>query len=178
MFFYVVLWVLIGIKLPITLLIIWGWALWFLCGGLTLLGALEGFCWKSRLFWALKSHSLPLWDFRAQNRLDFQQNPSNALRNVNAPHKNHKAPRQINNSLINSYFTICSLLPTQPFSIGEWRLFRALPLFFEFFSNCFQLYFSQYCYRKFCEPVPLSFLIINLFFKSLNYLYSSLIFFL
>jgi len=42
-------------------------------------------------------------DFRAQNRLNFQQNPSNAPGNVNAPHKNHKAPRHIINSLINSY---------------------------------------------------------------------------
>ena len=42
-------------------------------------------------------------DFRAQNRLDFQQNPSNALRNVNAPHENNKALRHIINSLINSY---------------------------------------------------------------------------
>ena len=42
-------------------------------------------------------------DFRAQNRLDFQQNPSNAPSNVNPPHKNHKAPCHIINSLINSY---------------------------------------------------------------------------
>ena len=56
-----------------------------------------------RLFWALKSHSLCSCDFRAQNRLDFQQNPSNAPRNVNPPHKNYKAPRHIINSVINSY---------------------------------------------------------------------------
>ena len=43
-------------------------------------------------------------DFRAQNRLNFQPNPSNGPRNVNAPHKTHKAPRHIINSLINSYY--------------------------------------------------------------------------
>ena len=57
------------------------------------------------LFWALKSHSLRSCDFRAQNRLD----PSNAPRNVNSPHKNHKAPRHIINSVINSYkCTVCT----------------------------------------------------------------------
>ena len=41
-------------------------------------------------------------------RVDFQQawlskNPSNAPRNGNTQHKNHKDPRHIINSLINSY---------------------------------------------------------------------------
>ena len=56
------------------------------------------------LFWALKSHLLRSCDFRDQNRLNFQQNPSNAPRNVYAPHKNHKAKHHIIKSLINSYY--------------------------------------------------------------------------
>ena len=36
----------------------------------------------------------------AQNRRDFQPNPSNGPSNVKAPHKNHKAQRHIINSLI------------------------------------------------------------------------------
>ena len=38
----------------------------------------------------------------AQNRQDFQRNPSNGPSNVKAPHQNHKAPRHIINRLINS----------------------------------------------------------------------------
>jgi hypothetical protein len=34
---------------------------------------------------------------------DFQTNPSNGPRNVNAPHETHKAPRHIIKILINSY---------------------------------------------------------------------------
>jgi len=36
----------------------------------------------------------------AQNRRDFQRNPSNGPSNVKAPHQNHKAQRSIINSLI------------------------------------------------------------------------------
>ena len=39
----------------------------------------------------------------AQNRRDFQRNPSNCPRNVKVPHQNHKAPCHIINRLINSY---------------------------------------------------------------------------
>ena len=39
-------------------------------------------------------------EYTAQNRLDFQPNPSNGPRNVNTPHKTHKAPHHIINSLI------------------------------------------------------------------------------
>ena len=48
-----------------------------------------------------ESLSLRSRDSRAQNRRDFQQ--SNAPRNVNPPHKNHKAPPHIINSGINCY---------------------------------------------------------------------------
>jgi len=36
----------------------------------------------------------------AENRRDFQTNPSNGPSNVKAPHKNHKAQRHIINNLI------------------------------------------------------------------------------
>jgi len=39
----------------------------------------------------------------AQNRRDFQTNPSNGPSNVKAPHKTHKAQRHIINSLIGNF---------------------------------------------------------------------------
>ena len=64
--------------------------------GVDITRAMEGLRWKLSLFWALKSHEWQrvhaIW---AQNRRDFQRNPSNGPSNVKAPHKNHKAQRHL-----------------------------------------------------------------------------------